>query len=98
MKTSTLFPAYGPRSYRFVRGVFWRRIQHFERSLLHPQDAQEKTLASILKGLHGTAIEEKYGLKNIRGLQEFRSAVPIHSYDDVAPFVEHLPVKKSTFT
>ena len=58
MKTSTLFPVYGPRSYRFVRRIFWRKIQHFEWSLSHPKDAQEKTLASLLKCLRGTAIEK----------------------------------------
>ena len=88
MKTSTLFPVYGPRSYRFVRRIL-EEDSAFWWSLSHPKDAQEKTLASLLKCLRGTAIEKSMS-ENIRGLQEFRSAIPIQSYDDVAPFVERI--------
>ena len=90
MKTSTLFPAHGPRSYRFIRRLFQRQIQHFERSLSRPKEAQENTLDEVLKGLRGTFLEEKYGLKNIHTLSEFRSAIPLQSYDDISPLIERI--------
>ena len=90
MTTTPLFPAHGPRSYRILRGLYFRQIKYFERSLSHPQDAQQRTFAGLLKGLRGTVLAEKYGLNNVRSLQEFRSAIPIQSYDDVAPFVERI--------
>ena len=90
MKTSTLFPAYGPRSYRFVRRLFWRQVQRLEQSLSHPNAAQDKTLAALLKGLRGTVLEEKYGLKNVRTFREFRDAIPIQSYDDIAPLIDRI--------
>ena len=90
MKTSTLFPSYGPRSYRFVRGLFSRQIQQFEWSLARPKDAQAQTFTDLMKGLRGTVLENAHNLSGVRTLDDFRQAVPIQSYDDVAPLVQRL--------
>ena len=90
MKTSTLFPSSGPRSYRFVRGLFSRQIEQFEWSLARPKEAQDQTFTDLMKGLRGTVLENAHNLIGVRTLDDFRQAVPIQSYDDVAPLVQRL--------
>ena len=77
MKTSTLFPSSGPRSYRFVRSLFSRQIQQFEWSLSHPKESQLETFADLRKRLRGTVLEEKYNLSGVRTLNDYRQAVPV---------------------
>ena len=67
-----------------------RHIQNFERSLFDPKDAQQKTLIELLSGLRGTVIEEQFGLNNVRTLQAFRKAIPLQSYDDLAPLIDRV--------
>ena len=88
MKTPTLFPSSGPRSYRFLRTLLFRRVREFELALAHPKEAQCRTFSDLRKGLRGTVLEKKYKLDAIRTLEDFRAAVPIQSYDDVAPLVQ----------
>ena len=90
MKTSPIFPASGPRTYRFVKTVFFRQIKEFEWSLSHPREAQHRTFTDIMKRVRGTALEREYNLNRVRTLKDLRQAVPIQSYADVEPFVQRM--------
>lgn len=90
MTHSLIFPSNGPKSYRFTRLLLNRQVTAFEHSLVHPEMAQKKVLSSILRGVRGTASAEHHGLNNIRTLMEYRSAIPIQSYEDIKPLIDRI--------
>ena len=85
-----IFPSNGPKSYRFTRLLLNRQVAAFEYSLLHPVAAQKKVLSAILRGVRGTISAEQHGLNRVQNLMEYRSAVPIQSYEDIKPLVDRI--------
>jgi hypothetical protein len=52
--------------------------------------AQKKVLSAILRGVRGTASAEQHGLNTIKNLTEYRSAIPIQSYEDIKPLIDRI--------
>ena len=53
-----------------------------------PQAVQQALLERILTIQAETAFGKKYGLSRLRGYHEFRLGVPIHTYEDVRPYLQ----------
>ena len=79
---------HGPPAYRLLRGVHDPLVRRFERACRDPERAQRKLLASILKGVRGTAFARDHGLDRVRSLEDLRRRLPVAGYERVAPYIE----------
>jgi hypothetical protein len=62
----------------------------FERALRDPEPAQRALLRRAIEAAAPTVRGRELGLHARMNLREFRSAVPIVAYDDLAPYVERI--------
>jgi len=53
-----------------------------------PINVQNRNLMAKLKASAKSEFGKKYGFQSIKTVDEFRNAVPIHSYEDLKPYVE----------
>jgi len=75
-----------PAISRFVRMRFWR-IENWSR---HPVAVQREVLQELVTAAQHTALGKKYKFSNLFTLKEFKKNVPIHTYDDIKPYVERM--------
>jgi len=82
------FPRHGDPAYRLLRGVHDRLVRHFERAVADPERAQRRLLASILRGMRGTAFSRDHDLDGVRSLEQLRQRLPIAGYERATPYVQ----------
>ncbi len=78
--------------------IDWRPIEEavkqsrtqFLRCLSDPLVVQQERLNTILSSNQDSAIGKQYRFATIRSVDEFREKVPIHRYQDLAPYVERM--------
>jgi len=75
-----------PAISRFVRMRFWR-IENWSR---HPVAVQREVLQELVTAAQHTALGKKYKFSNLFTLKEFKKNVPIHTYEDIKPYVERM--------
>ena len=75
-----------PAISRFVRMRFWR-IENWSR---HPVAVQREVLQELVTAAQHTAFGKKYKFSTLFTLKEFKKNVPIHSYEDIKPYVERM--------
>jgi len=75
-----------PAISRLVRMRFWR-IENWSR---HPVAVQREVLQELVTAAQHTALGKKYKFSNLFTLKEFKKNVPIHTYDDIKPYVERM--------
>ncbi len=63
--------------------------RRFLQSLAAPRATQEKTLAAILSRNQKTAFADLYKFAEIRSEIQFRARVPIHTYEELRPYIEN---------
>jgi len=63
------------------------RISAIEFAKNHALDLQDETLKNRLQSQKDTFFGKKYDFANIRNFAQFQSAVPVHSYEDIAPYI-----------
>ena len=63
----------------------WRAV---ERASRHPDRTQAELLAAILNKNAPTRFGVEHGFDRVRGLAEFRSAVPVQTYETLRPYVD----------
>ena len=63
----------------------WRRLMAAAES---PQEAQHRALRAILFELQDTQLGRSLGYHRMRGLDEFRTGVPIHDYEALRPHID----------
>ena len=68
----------------------WPAHRRFQRALSRPEEAQQAALDRVLAGARDSAYGRSLGLARVRTAAEFRSAVPLVTYDDLAPWVERV--------
>ena len=68
------------------------RIRHWrtERWMKTPIETQREVLQDLITHGQFTEIGRKYGLNNLFKIRDFKKAVPIHSYEDLKPYIERL--------
>jgi len=64
------------------------QYRSFLRSLDSPQQTQKATLAAIVKRNRSTEFGKAYDLQTVDCDLEFRSRIPIHTYEDIRPSIE----------
>lgn len=75
-----------PAISRLARLRYWR----IEQWLQNPFAAQREVLQDLVTHAQYTEIGRKYGLTNLFKIRDFKKAVPIHTYDDLKPYIERL--------
>ncbi|MDP6933299.1 MAG: GH3 auxin-responsive promoter family protein, partial [Myxococcota bacterium] len=55
-----------------------------------PREIQQNRFDTILRGAHDTEFARDHGLDRVRTLDDFRSAVPIRSYEEHRPWLERI--------
>lgn len=63
------------------------QIEHFMRN---PHEVQSELLQNLLLTARHTEIGQRYDFKSINTYEEFRSRVPVHSYEQFFPYIERL--------
>ncbi|MBI1947075.1 MAG: GH3 auxin-responsive promoter family protein [Deltaproteobacteria bacterium] len=73
-----------------VDTVFVRTRRAFAAAIAVPRGAQEARLRMLLADNADTEIGRRYDFARLRDLDAYRAAVPICTWDDVAPMVERM--------
>ena len=55
-----------------------------------PMKLQEDLLLGLIRDNEETEIGILYGFKDIHSIDDFRKKVPVHTYDDLAPYIERM--------
>lgn len=75
---------------KLISKVFNSRLKELELYTTRPDDLQSKVLKSLLSQAKNTEWGKKYDYKSINSYNDFKSRVPIQTYDDIKPYVERL--------
>lgn len=75
-----------PAISRLARLRHWR----IEQWMSDPVAAQREVLQDLVTHGQYTEIGRKYGFTSLFNIRKFKSAVPIHEYDDLKPYIERL--------
>lgn len=75
-----------PAISRLARIRHWK-IEHW---MQNPIAAQREVLQDLVTHAQYTEIGRKYGLKNLFKVSDFKKVIPIHTYEDIKPYIERL--------
>jgi hypothetical protein len=70
-----------------MNGMGRKEWHNFLEQANRPQAVQESVLKRILHLQANTTFGKTYRFKSIRGYLEYRLGIPIHTYEDLAPFI-----------
>lgn len=73
--------------HKIASWVLKRRMEEIENFSRHPQKTQELVLSRLIHRARDTAWGKTYGYKDIHSHENFRSQVPISSYEDMHPWI-----------
>ncbi len=68
-----------------IRLFLWNPLL---RKTHHPQAAQDELLLQIIRRAQNTRFGEIHGLESIHSYQQFQVAVPVHTYDELSPYIK----------
>ncbi len=75
----------------FIKWAFFsKRIKRIEFFKKHPQQVQKATLLTLLTQAAKTEWGQKYNYSKIRSYEEFKTQVPVSSYEEVFPYIERM--------
>lgn len=75
---------------KVIEKVFAPRLKAIDLYETQAGDIQNRVLARLLNRAKNTEWGKKYDYASIRTYEEFRSRVPVQTYDEVKPYVERL--------
>lgn len=67
-----------------------KRIHQIELFIKYPHEVQEEVLRRLLEMATSTEFGKKYSFADINNSTAFRERVPVHSYEDLYPYIERL--------
>jgi len=70
--------------------VMKKRIHQIELFMKYPQDVQEEVFRRLVTEASTTEFGKKYGFSDIETPAQFRERVPVHSYEDLYPYIKRL--------
>ncbi|MDW3650233.1 MAG: GH3 auxin-responsive promoter family protein [Bacteroidia bacterium] len=74
--------------HKIASWVLKRRMEQIENFSRHPHKTQDMVLSRLIQKGRETEWGKTYGYKNIHSIENFRSQVPISSYEDLHPWIE----------
>jgi phenylacetate-coenzyme A ligase PaaK-like adenylate-forming protein len=69
---------------------FNKRMSDLRLVIKNPVNAQEEQLRLLIERASGTVIGKKYHFEKIHSVKDFRQQVPLHSYNDLFPYIEEM--------
>jgi hypothetical protein len=72
----------------FMTWIFKNRIGQIENFKTNPIEVQEKLLAELIETAEDTEFGRKYKFSKIRSYADFSNQVPVHSYEEMKPYIE----------
>ena len=73
-----------------VSWVMKKRIHDIELFLKYPIDVQNEIFTNLIKISRKTDFGKEYHFKDIKNVNEFKERVPIHTYEDLYPYIQKL--------
>lgn len=67
-----------------------KRIHDIELFFKYPNEVQREMLKKLLSEAKNTEFGKEYGFKDIESYEDFKNRVPIHSYENIFPYIERL--------
>lgn len=67
-----------------------KRLSQIEQFKRNPQEIQQKTLLELLSAAATTEWGKKYEYSSIKTINEYRSRVPVRTFEEYYPFIERL--------
>src|SRR5512133_3949410 len=67
-----------------------KRVHQMDLFRKYPAEVQQDTFQKLVARADDTEWGKKYCFKSVRTLEDFQSAMPIQTYDDVKPYVDRL--------
>jgi len=67
-----------------------KRIHQMELFMKYPHDVQEELFFRLIDQAKGTEFGKKYGFKDIKSFRQYQENVPIHSYEQLFPYIDRL--------
>ncbi len=66
------------------------RFSQIERFMNNPHEVQSELLQNLLLSARHTEFGQRYDFRSITNYDQFRSRVPVHSYEQFYPYIERL--------
>jgi hypothetical protein len=76
-----------PSIIRYFNDKRLNQIGHFKK---YPVDVQQNILAEIISAAASTEFGKKYDFSTIRSVKDYKSRVPVQSYEEMLPYIERL--------
>src|SRR5687768_315225 len=70
--------------------VMRKRIHQIELFMKYPHDVQDELFHSLVEEAHLTRFGVQHGFRDINNYEQFREQVPIHTYEQLFPYIERL--------
>lgn len=67
-----------------------KRVDAIEYFIANSSAVQEETFVRLLSQLKKTKFAKDHGLEDVSDYEGFKKQVPIHSYDDIKPYIERV--------
>ncbi len=67
-----------------------KRLHQIDLFRKYPFNVQRETLFKLVQEAQHTEFGAKYDFENITSIREFQEKVPLHSYDDLKPYIQRL--------
>lgn len=75
---------------RLIKPVFHSRLQEIDLYNTIPGELQAKVMRRLLADAAKTEWGKRYDYASIRSYEDFRSRLPIQTYDDIKPYVDRM--------
>ena len=73
-----------------LKAVLKRRISQIERFIKFPHETQQDLIIKLISRAKNTEWGNKFEYKSIHSIDDFRSRVPLSTYEDIFPYIERL--------
>jgi hypothetical protein len=70
--------------------VMKQRIHQIELFIKYPHEVQDELLKNLLQTARNTAFGQQYDFSSIQNYEQFRDRVPVHSYEQMYPYIERV--------
>ncbi|GGZ18585.1 hypothetical protein GCM10007049_08520 [Echinicola pacifica] len=72
----------------FMTWIFKIRIGQIDNFKENPIEVQQETFFDLIKTARKTQFGKKYGFSDVRSLADFARQVPVHTYEEMQPYIE----------
>lgn len=70
--------------------VMKKRIHQIELFMKYPEEVQREVFQKLITTARDTEFGKKYGFRNINSIEDFKSNVPVFSYESMFPYIERI--------